>query len=352
MRDILYPLRRLHGFLFDEQQQRAALKELISKIETAPSDTILFVLTPTHGNLGDHAIAEATIALLQSKNLSFFEITTTELHLLSRYHRMRTMNGHPILVNGGGNLGTLWPNVEALFRKLIQSVPSSSIICLPNTIYYGSSSNEQKELARSRSIYNHHNNLLLCARERISYDCMRKNYNNVILVPDMALSLDKCNGTTCRHGCVLCLRSDIEKTRTEAETASIWAQAHTLFGSSVSESDMNIRRSVPVSERKRVLEEKYAEFRAAALVITDRLHGMIFAAITGTPCVVINSRSPKVIGCYEWLKDLEYIRFADDVAQITALYRSIPQKAHVYSSQDLLPFYQTLQEKILKEIVN
>ena len=38
--------------------------------------------------------------------------------------------------------------------------------------------------------------------------------------------------------------------------------------------------------RELLLKQKIKEFQSAELVITDRLHGMIFAAITGTPCTV------------------------------------------------------------------
>lgn len=57
------------------------------------------------------------------------------------------------------------------------------------------------------------------------------------------------------------------------------------------------------------------EFASAKLVITDRLHGMIFAALTQTPCIVLGNYNHKVKGTYEWLQELPYICFADTVQQ-------------------------------------
>ena len=364
MRDILLPLRRLHGTMHEEQLRRNQSKNLAARIRSVPTDMPLFVMTPTHGNLGDHAIAEAISHMLQEMQLDYLEITSNELQLLAQYKRMGLLNGHPILVNGGGNLGTLWPGVEQLFRQIIQNAPRSPIVCLPNTIYYEDTPEGQQELQKSREIYNAHDRLLLCARERISYEYMKKNYKNVLLIPDMALSLNECSKPAKaalsdekdsfrssseagkREGCILCLRSDSERTRTEAETQILQEQAQMMFGMRVKESDMNINRPVPIAQRSKVLAEKYAEFRTAELVITDRLHGMIFAAITGTPCIVIDSKSPKVRGCYEWIRELGYIRFVDTPDQIAQAYEPMKGKNFIYHNESLVPYYQELREKI------
>ncbi|MNE93367.1 putative pyruvyl transferase EpsI [compost metagenome] len=54
-------------------------------------------------------------------------------------------------------------------------------------------------------------------------------------------------------------------------------------------------------------------------MITDRLHGMIFAAITSTPCIALGNYNYKVVGSYEWIKHLGYIKFTNDINQIPEL---------------------------------
>ena len=78
--------------------------------------------------------------------------------------------------------------------------------------------------------------------------------------------------------------------------------------------------AVPAEVREFEVERKFDEFRRARLVITDRLHGMIFAAITGTPCIALNNSSGKVEGVWSlWLRHLDYVKFVREAAEIPAL---------------------------------
>ena len=177
---------------------------------------------------------------------------------------------------------------------------------------------------------------------------MRHAYRNVKLVPDMVLSMEPYESNAVRNGCLMCLRSDCEKTRTDDQEAIIRTQAAELFGEAVWDTDMVEKHAVSVEMREAVLRAKFEQFASAELVITDRLHGMIFCAVTGTPCIVVNSKSPKVRGCYEWIKHLDYIRFADDPMVIVELYRSIPAGPHRFDNAHLQSHYQELAEDLHK----
>jgi pyruvyl transferase EpsI len=110
-------------------------------------------------------------------------------------------------------------------------------------------------------------------------------------------------------------------------------------------------RAVPAAERAEALQEKYDELGHAAVVITDRLHGMILCAITGTPCIVLDSRSPKVRGCYEWVEDLDYIRFVENPSQIITAYQSIPKKEHIYPAAHMEMYFQELEKDLVRYIL-
>ena len=57
------------------------------------------------------------------------------------------------------------------------------------------------------------------------------------------------------------------------------------------------------------LERFWARLRTKKVVVTDRLHCMIFCAITKTPCVVFDNSNNKTSGVFSsWLKDYGYIR--------------------------------------------
>lgn len=352
-KDILYPLRWLHGQAHEagiraglKRKYRAQFREMRRK----NPKTVFLVLTPEHGNIGDHAIAYAETELFRRLGIDYYEVTGRQLDAWKYQGILDLMNGFPIFMNGGGNLGTLWMSVEELERDIIRKNPKSPVYILPNSIFYEDSHWGREEFEKSKIIYGRHRNLHLYAREETSFEVMRKAYRNVKLMPDMVLSLGECGVARERRGCLLCLRNDREKTRTQAQEQTIRRQAAALFGDAVSDTDMIHESSIPVAQREAVLKAKFAEFSGAELVITDRLHAMIFCAVTGTPCIVVDSKSPKVRGCYGWIRHLDYIRFADDVSKIEDEYHQIPQTAHHYQNAHLEPYYDELARDILSKL--
>lgn len=344
-KDILYPLRRLHGKLHDKNQKRKLCRAYLKHFRENPKSLFL-LMTPEHGNLGDHAIAKAETMFLSACSISYIEVSSSKLKEMKWANQLDVFNGFPILINGGGNLGTLWMDVEDLQREIVINNPLSKIYFLPNTIFYEKDGDGQEELRKSMQIYNQHRCLTFYAREKTSFDFMKPIFRDVRLVPDMVLSMKPAETGKERRGCVLCLRSDPERIRTQEQDDMIRQQAESLFGEQVMESDMVIPGSISVDQREATLNEKFEQFASAQLVITDRLHGMIFCAITGTPCIVIDSKSPKVRGCYEWIRHLGYIRFAEKVEDIAAEYRAIPDGPHHYDNSHLIHYYESLAEDI------
>lgn len=311
---------------------------------------VFLVYTPIHENLGDHAIALAEMAILDELGISYTEITQPEIHKLKEFGLLRLFNNTKVFINGGGNLGTLWFDVEKDFRDIMLAAPNADILIFPSTIYYENTDFGRSEFERSKEIYNNHKSLSLYAREKFSYEIMHNAYNNVKLIPDMVFSLNKCKPNPLRDGAILCLRNDLEKTLSKEEDLLIYNQVHQIFGDKITTTDMCVGHNVSVANRETELNQKFELFRNAELVITDRLHCMIFCVITGTPCIVVNSKSPKVIGCYEWVKDFECIKFADNLSDIIDLYNSIPKKEFNYDNSKFMPLYETLKEDIRKLI--
>lgn len=235
-KDILMPLRRLHGWLHEYPAYCAKRKELLGtyvsqlreQLRRQPKSVFL-VMTPEHGNLGDHAIASAEIRMLREAGIDYIEVTDRQLKSLYCTNLLSVMNGYPIIINGGGNMGTLWFDVERLHRAVIRSNPKSPIFIFPNTIYYEDSDWGAEEFQNSIRIYNRHRSLFLYAREKLSYEVMKDAYRNVKLVPDIVLSLDESGRDTNRQGCLLCLRRDLEKIRTGEQEQLIRDQATELF---------------------------------------------------------------------------------------------------------------------------
>ena len=73
---------------------------------------------------------------------------------------------------------------------------------------------------------------------------------------------------------------------------------------------------------------------------------MIFSAITGTPCIVIGSKSPKVKGCYEWIRDLPYIIYCEDISKISEYYAAVKGDHWIYDNKHLVQKYKELTDDL------
>src|SRR5690606_31978011 len=105
---------------------------------------------------------------------------------------------------------------------------------------------------------------------------------NIILTPDIVLSLNETEPQQNRKGVVICMRKDAEKSLTPDQNDFIIQSAQNHF-IELSYYDTHIGRSnLSVTDRVSELNKIWNKFKGAELVITDRLHGMIFCYITNT----------------------------------------------------------------------
>ena len=65
---------------------------------------------------------------------------------------------------------------------------------------------------------------------------------------------------------------------------------------------IKVNHSVIGEYRKSLVLSKLKEFAGCEIVLTDRLHGMIFSYITSTPCIAIANSTGKSQNAYnDWL---------------------------------------------------
>lgn len=291
--------------------------------EAHAADTrrLLLLDTPDHDNLGDHAIALAERRMLRSIGGSVIECpgdVRRYLLCLKRY----VSEDDVLCIQGGGNMGVLYEGPERSRSIVIDMMRRNTVVVFPQTIDYDDSPQARRMLAHTQRVYSRHPSLYLVARERRSYERMRRLYprNHVLLTPDIVLSLDETRPEPfdLRSGALLCMRADKER-RMDAALHGYVRRLVLDRGLSVSETDTIARRErrLSITRGEQLVEAKWDEFRHARLVVTDRLHGMVFSAITGTPCLAFDNANGKVGNEYQWLRRLPYIRFAhpdDDIA--------------------------------------
>ena len=311
--------------------------------------------TPLHGNIGDHAIAVAEKEILSSMGISVLDFPWEKryFNVLAKL----TPKDKVILVHGGGYIGDLWINEEEKLERILQAFKNHRIIIMPQTVHFDLETAEGRELfERAKQIFYAHPSLTVFLREKISFEFMRKNMSEVHaeLVPDAVMMLQP-DIKISRSGMLVCLRSDKEKTMTEENRSRLFAFLNKNYDRTydrIKYSDMIENKNIGPEESHRMVQFKLREFAASELVITDRLHGMIFAAVTETPCIVLNSRSHKIRGCYEWLKKLGYIRFVDDINNVPDVMEALKAVTPVYDHCAIIKAMEPLYEILKKDFVN
>lgn len=262
--------------------------------------------TPKHGNIGDQAIIYAEYKIFEKKNIKIFEISTYEEKLYFDSIKKNISKDAILSITGGGFIGSQWLCEQNLVNKVVNEFYNHKIIIFPQTIYFKEDEQGKEELKKSIEIFNKAENLIIFAREEKSYNFAKKTYKNakVILVPDIVLSLENMQ-FNCKRENILCvMRKDPEGIFSEEDKLQI---NHILqkYGLPIKQTDTVVERSIPVANRTSELESKLKQFASAKLVVTDRLHGMIFASITNTPCIVLSNYNYKVEGVYQWIKDVD-----------------------------------------------
>lgn len=290
----------------------------------------------SYNNLGDQAITYAISLFL--KDLfgkdCYFEISERDLLRNLKYLKNVIRTEDVLCLNGGGNMGTLYPRYEALRRKVIKVFPDNKIIIFPQTIDYENNLYGKRELKRSVKVYNDHKHLVVCAREKKSFDLMRQLYRNVVLVPDIVLYL---NGRIVleraeKKDCVgICLRNDRESVISLEQRNGIYSsikEAGFIVENLTTMSDSH-QMYMSSDDRLDALRVKLQEFSNYKCIITDRLHGMIFSFLSGVPCLAIDNRNKKVSGALEEVDSSAPIHViqSDEFEDIPVLIEKLFKKA-------------------------
>jgi pyruvyl transferase EpsI len=276
---------------------------------------IIVFLVPDLGNLGDLAIGVAQKTFLEQR-LKGYRII--EVPFGETYKDLRALKSHMsrddiVMLTGGGNLGTLYKDAEAQRRFIIRAFPRNKIVLFPQSAYFEDSKFGRSFLQKSVRLYGAHRNLTLFARDELAYAFMKRHFerNTVALLPDTVLYLSPLKNV--RHlerneQITLSVRRDIESNIGTSQKKVLQAYVAKL-GMQLVYKDTNIDNvHHALDERQVSLDDVWGTYFRSRVVITDRLHGVIFCVITKTPCIAINNKNGKVFSlCKTWLKDVVFI---------------------------------------------
>lgn len=329
MKKYLYTLKALLRFVFVRKKPR-----------------ILLINTPKHGNLGDQALAQAEFLFFQDM---LPEYTIVELngviivHLLGLI-RLLIRREDIIAIHAGGYLGDLWALEEKQIMNLIRGLYNHRIIIMPQTCYYKDYLSSQI-FKDNKEFYSKFSNISFVMREGNSYnffiDSEFYKKENIHLLPDMVTYLSPKTQFTPKDTMLLCFRDDHEKVIGD-EIVEQLREISSELGLEIKLTSMVMNYDIYPYDREEELQKKFNEFASSKIVVTDRLHGMLFAAVNNTPCIAFDNVSKKVSGVYEWVKDTSAVRLINPTDLNLQLFKDL-------LSEDV-PEYdnKNLQDKFLE----
>lgn len=281
---------------------------------------------PYYTNVGDSLIWLGEVEYLRSRRCEIVIVSTLILDNIDLIKK-NTQSIDFILLNGGGNFGSLWPHFQAFREDIIERFTDIPIIQFPQSIFY----EDKSDVAGIVELINRHGSVTLLVRDYASYELMEPFLGaSVKLCPDMAFMLGPISTKEVRgkQTCVFLSRTDKEKQHKE-----VMSHLQSVTDMELVETDWldewgfeqflikferRVRKIVGKSfYLNKILlyvwgaisrARKYRGIKKLNLgqvVITDRLHAHILSILLGKKHIILDNNNKKLSGFYkEWTHDL------------------------------------------------
>lgn len=278
---------------------------------------VVITLAGFYQNLGDMALTLAQKRFIEDTLPGYDVLLLPSLNTYTHMRALKSVIGPEdiITINGGGNMDDVYLSLENARRFVVKSFPDNPVVSFPQTLSFTNSTTGERELQRSARLYGNHPHLSIFAREAPSSRAMTHYFsrNKTYLSPDTVLSLNLEVSPVRRSGIMITLRDDQEAVLSEVERSRIGeiAKQKTSSVSFYDTVELDIEDCQP-DTYEQTLVDFWKILRSHQVVVTDRLHSMIFCVITGTPVVVLANSNHKIEGTYDtWLKNCSYVKFID-----------------------------------------
>ena len=311
------------------------------------------VNTPDHDNLGDHLLTMGALKFLKDyfPGENIVEITGRQWDACRDAIINKIGILDVIVIVGGGYMGDLWPTQDSRIKEIMEEFRNNRIIFFPQTFFY--QDKEDSILNSDIEFYNSFKQVFFIHREKKSYDFFKTNIvvdKRNACFPDTALYLDGNNNQINRNGGLFCLRMDKESMNEKTRENLLEIFSAACVNTEIF--DTVLDKSVIRSERNEEVAIIMDKVSHAEILLTDRLHAMIMAVITGTPCIALDNLSKKISGVYEWIKDIDYVTCVsvNDVNEdLIREYKA--KKDNVYDRTAVKQYFDQMARKIKEWMV-
>jgi pyruvyl transferase EpsO len=294
---------------------------------------------PAHQNFGDSLIYLGQQKYL--RRLGFDIAFVGDVHRYSADLLRRRLPEGPIFLHGGGSLGDRYPETQKYREQVVADFPDRPIVQLPQSMDFTT----PEATDRARRVFAAHPDLLLLLRDTVSLEKARRAFpdTRTEYCPDLAFG----NGWFPTSGApdrdlTMLLRGDSERAHDYSfglsdltSVAVDWQ--HTPLGNAAwkvlavprgivrrfpglaAEGQALVESTFEVMARANVAQGRRL-LRPGRLVLTNRLHAAVLAALMRKPVVVLDNSYGKIAPIYaEYLHALPGVHFAHDVAEARRL---------------------------------
>ncbi len=276
---------------------------------------------PDYMNVGDSMIWAGEVSYLRNSRHRISYVC--DINRYSTKVLTSRFPSGPILLNGGGNFGDVWPRFQEFREKVVKDFPDRQIVQLPQSVFFKSPTAAK----RANETLGSHKNYTLLVRDHRSLERAREQLPDVKVrfCHDMALGwtpvITKERRTNNRL--LVLARQDREAKfflaevtkpiRISRDDVADWGLrglGRALW--QFSRIPARIARTVPGCKDSGVLYPLIAlgyrsmaslnlhdgvrRFIRASVVVTDRLHAHVLALLLGIPHVVMDNNYDKIQG--------------------------------------------------------
>jgi exopolysaccharide biosynthesis predicted pyruvyltransferase EpsI len=314
-----------------QHETMAVLSELLVR-----GQRVALVDFPNHENSGD-----ALIFLGQLRYLERLGVRVDYVADGSRYNpvHLRTLvPTGPILIQGGGNFGDRWKYMQALRERVITDFPDRQIIQLPQGIDF----QEGPGLNQAQAVLNAHPDLTLLIRDHAGEKRARELFPNanVFYCPDMAFGFGRVTDGHGRLDAVVLRRNDSESLEGTERFEMRSAESHIDLDWGLTGPRKVIDRmlhipgavtkrfpalAIPLHPLQRRVYSAIARnnvrhavtiLSKGRLVVTNRLHATVLAALMDKPVVAMDNANGKISAIIgDYLGRMPGVQFARSVKE-------------------------------------
>lgn len=322
---------------------QAKTKNLLWHLRGCPGKKILWVgcFPYWHRNVGDQAQTLALEKFFADKYPDHHVIVVTRQEVgTSRWQRIVEIikPDDLIMIHSTGDFGSKYISQKSYIgglswaevrREIVNTFPQNRLVQLPVTVFYQDDDEGEQAVLDDREAFRDKNFITLCRESRSLEILTQRDICRHEFFPDFVFYLKPEITNETRSGVLLLLRGkDGESLFSDADKDHI----KTLLESVTPDVDaidiMKADFPMPPVIRENFINEVMLKFQNYELVVTDRMHGMILAVITQTPCIALDEAIPHKLSGYRRLLSPS-VTFLSNLPEISVAVEQAMKKPYV-----------------------